>query len=179
MVSNKTNNPMKGIRTKAKKRLLLKMLGEERGNVKRACARVPVNRSTFYCWLSDEDFRDGVEKARAILPLPQAPVSSKVKGLGYVYIVSMDNHHFYKIGISRKPPHIRLSSLQCGNPYQLRIEAIIHCVDYALLEKRLHQMFIDRKVIGEWYGLSKDELQTAIDFARAEAKKQPQIKLAI
>ena len=71
----------------------------------------------------------------------------KAKLKKYLYVIS-DGPDYFKIGVSNDPQN-RLSTLQTGNPRQLRIETVIE--NKPDLEKKLHYTFKHRLVQGEWF----------------------------
>lgn len=76
---------------------------------------------------------------------------------GYVYLVT--DGHYYKIGLTRNEPYKRLAQLQTGTAHRLSM------VDYGLyencadMEKYLHQKYSNKRVSGEWFNLSEDEVK--------------------
>jgi hypothetical protein len=82
---------------------------------------------------------------------------------GYVYIVKSGD--LYKIGktISLRK---RMASLNVGKP---RIIRAVRVADYSLVEKLLHVMFADKRVTGEWFKLSADDVLRAGAFLTENA----------
>lgn len=67
---------------------------------------------------------------------------------GYIYVVRC--HQYYKIGITSILEQ-RLSSLQCGNPYELEIIYAIHAPYPAYTEEKLHARFKEYRHFREWF----------------------------
>lgn len=74
--------------------------------------------------------------------------------MGYVYV--FENAGLRKIGSSKKP-QVRLRALRTAAP---SIEAIHHIpsLRYRELELLLHRHFADKRVVGEWFKLSDDDM---------------------
>lgn len=62
--------------------------------------------------------------------------------------------NYVKIGKAINPLN-RLSTLQCGNPNQLKL---IHMID-GDSEKYFHNYFKDKKIIGEWFDLDRGDIK--------------------
>lgn len=78
-----------------------------------------------------------------------------------VYVIRCNESTFYKIGVSENP-HVRLGSLQGGCPYKLTtiMEKWSINADRAhWIEQGLHRVFDERRVMGEWFKLSEDDLE--------------------
>lgn len=76
------------------------------------------------------------------------------KGQGYVYVINCKGTDFYKIGMSKKRPLSRVSSMQTGCPFELDMIHMGVCDHYSLLEKELHKRYAKHKVRGEWFKLT-------------------------
>ncbi len=78
----------------------------------------------------------------------------KIRDLGgYLYfIVELPYTDKVKIGISKNPQK-RLKQLQTGNPNKLIIYHMFESEDYKLLERTMHNICKDLKIIGEWFEL--------------------------
>jgi len=80
----------------------------------------------------------------------------------YVYFIKAGKKGAIKIGKSNHPEK-RLSELQTGNPYKLKLVAYIHCEtekDAFDMEKKMHRVFRKRRLNGEWF-------HSDIDFKKA------------
>lgn len=78
--------------------------------------------------------------------------------MGYIYLICDPNQNTYKIGVTRNLVQDRIKKLQTGNASELHM---IHTVktEYPFrLETMLHNKFKDKKVNGEWYSLSQDDI---------------------
>jgi hypothetical protein len=78
---------------------------------------------------------------------------------GYVYLiraVTPDNH--YKIGLSKEPVK-RIVSMGVKLPFPIEVIHLIHASDRFLAEKTLHNRYVDKRVNGEWFELSAQDIQ--------------------
>jgi hypothetical protein len=82
----------------------------------------------------------------------------------FTYIITSEEHRFIKIG-SSATPSFRLSSLQTGSPFLLKI---VWCWPEDI-ESDLHKIFADKWVFGEWFDIPVDE---AVRIAGIESKKK-------
>lgn len=82
--------------------------------------------------------------------------------IGYVYIIKLDG--YYKIGRTSNP------SNRFGEYTKLMKEpeviSLIFCDNYKQVEKELHEMFSDKNTNGEWFTLSDEELDKAIQYLK-------------
>ncbi|QYB17692.1 hypothetical protein PV-S19_0328 [Pacmanvirus S19] len=87
----------------------------------------------------------------------------KIRDLGgYLYfIVELPYTDKVKIGISKNPQK-RLKQLQTGNPNKLIIYHMFESEDYKLLERTMHNICKDLKIIGEWFELGYPSLHSLI-----------------
>lgn len=69
-----------------------------------------------------------------------------------IYLIICEDNDTCKIGFSDNPSK-RLSSLQTGNPQQLRLDKVIK--GDKQLEKELHERFKEFRVNGEWFSCEK------------------------
>lgn len=76
----------------------------------------------------------------------------------YIYLIRCENTDFYKIGRS-KNPRKRLQVLQMGCPYSLILIFGRSCERAFGVEKTLHEKYWDRQRTGEWFELSKSEVE--------------------
>jgi hypothetical protein len=82
-------------------------------------------------------------------------------GQDFLYIFEQEG--YYKIGISNDPAR-RLSALQSSTPFEVKIFFVLEFGgDAEPIEKALHEYFSRKHIRGEWYKLSKQDL----DFVRS------------
>ena len=85
-----------------------------------------------------------------------------------VYFIHMENSSLFKIGFTACNVNSRLKALQTGCPYRLSIYETVTCTTPAVLEKHLHECFSPRHVRGEWYNMTKTEIDDLVKFLRGE-----------
>lgn len=68
----------------------------------------------------------------------------------FVYILQSQEDGYYKIGVSKNPQK-RLSTLQTGNPSELKLINIYESKNAKRIEKKLHSLFSSFKKEGEWF----------------------------
>ncbi len=84
--------------------------------------------------------------------------SGKGRGLkGYVYVIGSPESNIYKIGVAADPVR-RLAQLKTAHHDNLELIISILTDDAYDLEARLHDLFIDKRVRGEWFDLTRDDL---------------------
>lgn len=80
---------------------------------------------------------------------------------GFVYIINSDLG--YKIGMT-KSIHDRTRIFNVKLPIQWDFEKVYCLKDYKLLEKFLHSKFENKKINGEWFNLSEEDLKIIESF---------------
>jgi len=86
-------------------------------------------------------------------------LSKKFTGTGYIYLIQCIPFNYYKIGISKIKPKMRMSALQTGSPFELKILDIYLIDDYTKREVQLHRKYKEKNVRGEWFLFEDDELE--------------------
>ncbi|QYB17539.1 hypothetical protein PV-S19_0175 [Pacmanvirus S19] len=82
--------------------------------------------------------------------------------IGYIYFITeIPFNNKVKIGMSKNPLK-RIKQLQTGNPSKLVIYYTFESEDYKLLERTLHNICADKKIINEWFEMEESELQSLI-----------------
>jgi hypothetical protein len=81
----------------------------------------------------------------------------KPKTSGYIYLIRSDNKGF-KIGYTTNPKN-RITTLEVKLPFAIEYECLIKTDDIAALEKDLHTQFADKRINGEWFDLSEDDVK--------------------
>lgn len=76
---------------------------------------------------------------------------------GYVYVIKSPSTGLYKIGRTRSPK-ARFNTFKTSNPDVLECIHLHKCDDMEYLEGMLHNAFSRKRVRGEWFSLSEDDL---------------------
>jgi hypothetical protein len=74
---------------------------------------------------------------------------------GYVYLLEGDGCH--KIGRAKDPTK-RTEQLAVQLPYEVNLVCAIASADYAKLEAELHNHFAEKRLNGEWFDLSQEDV---------------------
>lgn len=79
---------------------------------------------------------------------------------GFVYVVYIDtgSDRFYKIGMTKSFGH-RFDQHQISSPFEIRVACCYFVGHMRAEERELHERFADRRVRGEWFRLSMDNLR--------------------
>ena len=92
---------------------------------------------------------------------------------GSVYLICDVEKNLYKIGVTTGSIENRMKKLQTGNGTELLLVNYYEC-DYPFkIEKMLHNHFINKKVLNEWFELSDEE---ALSFIKVCKDKDNIIK---
>lgn len=75
---------------------------------------------------------------------------------GYVYLLKSDSGS-YKIGRSKRPDD-RLATFSVKLPFPVRYVCLLKSEDMYSLEKELHARFEQRRIDGEWFALSQEDI---------------------
>lgn len=73
---------------------------------------------------------------------------------GRVYVARCQD--LYKIGYTARDPQLRMADLQTGNPFPVELMGSIPGTRDT--EAGLHAVFASRKVQGEWYALTPEDV---------------------
>lgn len=80
-----------------------------------------------------------------------------------IYLATQPGTQFYKIGISKKDPILRIKEIQIGNAIELTlIASFVTKWDYKL-EAALHARYKLNQVNSEWFELTDEEVSLFID----------------
>ena len=87
-----------------------------------------------------------------------------------IYLINQVETNYYKIGITKKNPEIRLKELSIGNPQELKFIVSFKTKNDFLLERSLHAHYREKKVNSEWFELSDEEVSLFIDECTKKEK---------
>lgn len=86
-----------------------------------------------------------------------------------VYFIQAGKEDVFKIGITNGSPTKRLAMLQTGNHLQLSVYAYVSANDAREVEARIHQQYAHRRLAGEWFNLTPDEVERIIQEENGQA----------
>lgn len=95
---------------------------------------------------------------QTILDTPTAHKKKESKPTpGYVYLLQSDTGH-YKIGRSKDPDN-RIKTFGVKLPFEVEYIALIETEDMVKLETDLHDLYDHKRVNGEWFDLSPEDVE--------------------
>ncbi len=83
---------------------------------------------------------------------------SDMKSPGWIYFICIEINKIKYCKIGRTAHKTRYSELQVGLPVDIEIFKEIHVGNTILAEQAFHSLFKDKKIRGEWFKLTKDDL---------------------
>ena len=98
---------------------------------------------------------DAVESMNSWKRTP-APPKAEPKP-GYIYLVASSNGT-YNIGRTAAPDK-RMQLFRVKLPFDVELECVIKTSDMLGLERELHKRFADKRVNGEWFALSPEDVE--------------------
>lgn len=81
---------------------------------------------------------------------------------GLVYLLKSKKDNIYKIGVTTNI-NKRLPQIATKLPFEIKLHHKIKCDKIYVLEKKLHNMFDDKRLNGEWFRLNKNDVKTIIE----------------
>lgn len=110
--------------------------------------------------------RDCWERAAPSKPLEVEPVpigdvpQAKEDARGFLYVIYMDDSagkRYFKIGFASTFT-ARFGAHQCASPFPLHVACAYFVGDMRSEERYLHRLFGEKRIRGEWFDLSADDL---------------------
>lgn len=92
-------------------------------------------------------------KVKLFSPPPDSPKQPTL-----IYLLKSGK--YYKIGATDEI-EIRLSALQMGNPFLIKLIDCVYVDDGLQEERALHSLFAEKRIRGEWFCLSPKEVEEA------------------
>lgn len=82
-----------------------------------------------------------------------------------VYLISanIDDIKLYKIGFTKRNVEDRVREFKTGNCLELNIEYVFNSKWGTKIEKKLHKLFSSKKISGEWFSLSDEDIINLIN----------------
>ena len=84
-----------------------------------------------------------------------------------VYFIQAGDENVFKIGITNGSPSKRLAMLQTGNHLPLTVYAFMSVSEPKEVEARLHSQYGDRRMAGEWFNLTPQEVDRILEHENA------------
>ena len=105
------------------------------------------------CWAREKPGR------KEPVPIGDIP-ETKVDQRGFLYVIYMDDsagQRYFKIGFASTFT-ARLGAHQCASPFPLHVACAYFVGDMRSEERFLHDLFSEKRIRGEWFKLSNDDL---------------------
>lgn len=83
--------------------------------------------------------------------------------MGFVYLISSASGKC-KIGRTESKPDKRLKQLQTGACEELNVTFVYETKNAVMVERMLHVRFASKRIHGEWFALSNDDICGFADF---------------
>lgn len=80
---------------------------------------------------------------------------------GWVYILKAATGH-YKIGRTKNPDS-RLETFGIKLPFEVEYDTLLECTDHIGYELYLHTLYAHKRVNGEWFSLSQQDIEDIVD----------------
>lgn len=97
---------------------------------------------------------EAIQKANEIL---EAKKKKDENASGYVYLIQSPTGH-YKIGRTKNPFN-RMRTFEVKLPFEIEYVCLLSTTNMYELETRLHRQFADKRVNGEWFTLSSEDVE--------------------
>jgi len=97
-----------------------------------------------------------MECVRVDQPQPRVRKAANTRGSGYIYLIEGEKGRF-KIGLTADPK-TRISTLGVKLPFDIEVIHLIHTDDMRRAERELHHQYNHRRLNGEWFDLTPDEI---------------------
>lgn len=101
-----------------------------------------------------------MERLNHVMKYAEKLTRDRIDRHSSIYLIEC--HDFVKVGIADKPAS-RLIELQVGCPYELRLLASFAVRQSAAAERRLHELWKQYEVRGEWFRPPAGELAWAVN----------------
>lgn len=88
--------------------------------------------------------------------IPKEKIQGSIPKKGFVYVLKADNG-YYKIGKTVNPED-RIKTFTIKLPFHVEYELLIESENYTVCEKRLHGLFADKRIDGEWFALTSEDI---------------------
>jgi hypothetical protein len=126
----------------------LRQIAEEHGITHGAINK----RAKRDCWT--RGFSPSTDKHPVVLQTQESLDSS-----GFLYVIFIDSglERFYKIGMAKQFSS-RFDQHQCSSPFEIRVALCYFVANMRAEERRLHAIYADQRVRGEWFALTSDHL---------------------
>lgn len=88
---------------------------------------------------------------------------------GFVYLIGTSVFGWYKIGKS-VDANVRVNQIGVLLPFKIKVFQVWRAENHHLMEKSLHEIYAHKRINGEWFEFSKDEIRELIEAIPYEAR---------
>lgn len=113
-----------------------------------------IKNDPMVCYLCTPDFLEAIAKLKSAPSIKPRP--TKLPTPGYVYLLQSERG--YKIGKSKSPGK-RVETLGVVLPFPIDTVALIKTPNMGQLELELHNHFADKRINGEWFALTPEDVE--------------------
>ena len=89
--------------------------------------------------------------------------SNNHRDYGCVYVIRAGATEYYKIGVANDVGH-RLKNLQTAHYQELIVVRVFYSEEAYVLEKKIHALFDENRIRGEWFKLSQHDIEMIEGF---------------
>ncbi len=139
-----------------RQKVLLQAAVAEHGSVSKVGEHFDIPRATLAHWAARHGVRSGHPKTPGPLkaePLPRT---------GCTYIIEAVGEQLYKIGRTGGDARARLQRLRTGSPVPLELVLVL---DHPLWEDVLHHHYRNQRQHGEWFALTRTDIEEIATWA--------------
>lgn len=105
----------------------------------------------------------------AVLACTQIKRSKARRRTGYIYVLESDDG-YYKIGQTGSLQN-RVKALKIQLPFKVHLLHRVAVSDPSAAERQLHQRFKDRRMNGEWFRLSQEDVEWLTSLTREDLEE--------
>jgi len=93
----------------------------------------------------------------------------------YCFHYQIGSGNCYKVGLTKNPPEMRLKGLATGSPVRPTLYRTVETEDARRLEKYIHKLLDAKRANGEFFFVTQQALNDAVDKAEAFVKECQQV----
>jgi len=88
---------------------------------------------------------------------------------GYVYLIGNPIFNWYKIGKS-VTPEVRIKDIGILLPFKIKVMSVWKAENHHLMESTLHDIYQSKRINGEWFEFTGDDIGKIIESIPEEAR---------
>ena len=83
--------------------------------------------------------------------------------LVYLICAEFESRRLYKIGYTRRPIEKRIKEIKTGNGHEIYLVSSFKSKWGTKIESQMHRTFKSKKINGEWFDLTDEEVESFIE----------------